>query len=226
VSDTIDPEVLEAYVPKGVGVVPRHPCFKEIIDRLLSGWMPRQIENWLITDQREPYLTASQIYDYAREHISATLLTQDSYLRRRFRYQSVQINELDLFQQLISAQTERVSRLMEQEERNHERQQGPNYNPYISREVRALGGLLKDSAALKIELRMLQPADAAAQERLRTGVEIESTPVEVVDVETIDPARVERLLQLANLLERVEMQPPQQRSLAPAQLHRRNGEEN
>lgn len=205
-NDTLDQEVLDAYVPKGHSVVARHPSFPDIIDRLLSGWSPRQVEHWLVAHGREPFLTSTKIYDYAKENIPAALLTQDSYLRRRFAFQTVEINEMSVLQMVTAAQLTRVSRLMEEEQKRLDQGQPSPYNPYISREMKVLIEATKASAALKLELGMARRVSDENADRMRDGVEkfSEEADYSALPQEPLDPHATERLLRLAARLEELD----------------------
>lgn len=103
------------YVPKGTNGVAKSKHFKEIIDRICSGWHPAKLERWLRTECNEYTVTEGMIRGYMKNYIPVNLIHYNSHARAALQEFEAKVDEVGILEKLILDQQERVSALLEQE---------------------------------------------------------------------------------------------------------------
>lgn len=192
------------YEPKGVCAVARHPHFEDIIDAVLAGWTPRQIEQWMRSKTPEIRLTWKEIDHYVREHVPRALISAEEFLRRHVPGTSAQVNELDYLQRLIRVCASRFERLYVAEE------DSPGLmadDGRLAREVRLSADTLRkallSSAELKMKLGLLTkvPEELRLHTVSRVSEMASSGVLERAGVPDLTDRQRHRVLQLASFLE-------------------------
>lgn len=162
-------EILEdIFTPKGHCIVARSPHFKEIINRLIRGESSRDIERWLIQNKGETdRISHHAIWSYRRRHIPDGILFESNYIKDRYKEKIKQLSEIDELENLIMAQSARVSAIHEQEDKDGK------IHPTLFREITTLKDLLKATAELKMDLGLMKKAPTKHEMKLKgAGMEL------------------------------------------------------
>lgn len=135
------------YIPKGNGAVAKSAFFKEIIDRICSGWHPRKLERWLRTECNEFTVTEAAIGTYTRKYLPKNLLHFNTQTRQALQEFEAKVDEVGILEKMILDQQERVAALLEMEQ-----QEGSGKVRSVKDEMELLTKMLISSVKVKQSL--------------------------------------------------------------------------